>query len=61
MQQMRFLDTTVQLHKQHISTYLKASSFHPEHTTKSTIYSQGLQYKRIGTEPIVHCGAALNH
>ncbi|CAM5179343.1 unnamed protein product [Eretmochelys imbricata] len=57
-QEIHFLDTTVLISNGHINTtlcrkpidhysYLHASSFHPDHTTRSIVYSQAPRYNRI--------------
>ncbi|CAM2115114.1 unnamed protein product [Caretta caretta] len=54
-QQIHFLDTAVLINDGHINTtlyrkptdhysYLHASSFHPDHTTRSIVYNQALRY-----------------
>ncbi|CAM5112749.1 unnamed protein product [Eretmochelys imbricata] len=61
-QEIHFLDTTVLINNGHINTtlyrkptdrysYLHASSFHPDHTTQSIVYSQALRYNRICSNP----------
>nr|XP_048700716.1 uncharacterized protein LOC125634261 [Caretta caretta] len=61
-QEIHFLDTTVLISNGHINTtlyqkptdrytYLHASSFHPDHTTRSIVYSQALRYHRICSNP----------
>ncbi|XP_074809868.1 uncharacterized protein LOC141987932 [Natator depressus] len=61
-QEIHFLDTTVLINDGHINTtlyrkptdrysYLHASSFHPDHTTRSIVYSQALRYNRICSNP----------
>ncbi|CAM5130490.1 unnamed protein product [Natator depressus] len=61
-QEIHFLDTTVLINNGHINTtlyrkptdrysYLHASSFHPDHTTRSIVYSQALRYNRICSNP----------
>ncbi|XP_074984960.1 uncharacterized protein LOC142072228 [Caretta caretta] len=61
-QEIHFLDTTVLISNGHINTtlyqnptdrytYLHASSFHPDHTTRSIVYSQALRYNRICSNP----------
>ncbi|XP_074981174.1 uncharacterized protein LOC142070971 [Caretta caretta] len=61
-QEIHFLDTTVLINNGHINTtlyrkptdrysYLHASSFHPDHTTRSIDYSQALRYNRICSNP----------
>uniref|UniRef100_A0A8C3T6V0 Reverse transcriptase domain-containing protein n=1 Tax=Chelydra serpentina TaxID=8475 RepID=A0A8C3T6V0_CHESE len=61
-QVVHFLDTTVLISDGHINTtlyrkptdrytYLHTSSFHPEHTTRSIVYSQALRYNRICSNP----------
>nr|XP_048698832.1 uncharacterized protein LOC125633518 [Caretta caretta] len=61
-QEIHFLDTTVLINDGHINTtlyrkptdrysYLHASSFHPDHTTRSIVYSQALRYNRISSNP----------
>ncbi|KAM9123742.1 uncharacterized protein ACDP82_013668 [Pangshura tecta] len=61
-QEIHFLDTTVLISHGHITTtlyrkptahytYLHASSFHPDHTTRSIIYSQALRYNHICSNP----------
>ncbi|XP_074809758.1 uncharacterized protein LOC141987846 [Natator depressus] len=61
-QEIHFLDTTVLISDCHINTtlyrkptdrytYLHASSFHPDHTIRSTVYSQALRYNRICSNP----------
>ncbi|XP_074819362.1 GPI alpha-1,4-mannosyltransferase I, stabilizing subunit [Natator depressus] len=60
--EIHFLDTTVLINDGHINTtlyrkptdrysYLHASSFHPDHTTRSIVYSQALRYNRICSNP----------
>jgi len=55
---VNFLDTTVTLHKDKISTtlyrkpiythsYVHATSFHPKHVFNSVVYSQALRYNRV--------------
>ncbi|XP_073172201.1 uncharacterized protein KIAA0930 homolog isoform X4 [Lepidochelys kempii] len=61
-QEIHFLDTTILINDGHINTtlyrkstdrysYLHASSFHPDHTTQSIVYSQALRYNRICSNP----------
>ncbi|XP_073188346.1 uncharacterized protein [Lepidochelys kempii] len=61
-QEIHFLDTTVLINNGHINTtpyrkptdrysYLHPSSFHPDHTTRSIVYSQALRYNRICSNP----------
>ncbi|XP_074828142.1 uncharacterized protein LOC141998984 [Natator depressus] len=61
-QEIHFLDTTMLINDGHINTtlyqkptdrysYLHASSFHPDHTTRSIVYSQALRYNRICSNP----------
>uniref|UniRef100_K7G6Y6 Reverse transcriptase domain-containing protein n=1 Tax=Pelodiscus sinensis TaxID=13735 RepID=K7G6Y6_PELSI len=60
--EIHFLDTTVQINNGKLDTtlyrkptdsysYLHASSSHPEHTTRSIVYSQALRYNRICSNP----------
>ncbi|XP_074818091.1 uncharacterized protein LOC141992658 [Natator depressus] len=61
-QEIHFLDTTVLISDGHINatlyrkptdrySYLHASSFHPDHTIRSIVYSQALRYNRICSNP----------
>ncbi|CAM5099519.1 unnamed protein product [Eretmochelys imbricata] len=61
-QEIHFLDTTVLISDDHINitlyrkptdhySYLHASSFHQDHTTRSIVYSQALRYNRICSNP----------
>ncbi|XP_048676284.2 uncharacterized protein LOC125622343 [Caretta caretta] len=61
-QEIHFLDTTVLISDGHINTtpyrkptdryaYLHASSFHPDHNTRSIVYSQALRYNHICSNP----------
>ncbi|XP_074803977.1 uncharacterized protein LOC141984659 [Natator depressus] len=61
-QEIHFLDTTVLISDGHINTtlyrkptdryaYLHASSFHPDHNTRSIVYSQALRYNCICSNP----------
>ena len=56
--EVNFLDTTVKIHDGHLHTtlykkstgrrtYWHASSFHPDHTLRSIVYSQALRCNRI--------------
>ncbi|XP_070546329.1 uncharacterized protein [Ptychodera flava] len=58
---INFLDTTVKIRDDHLETslyrkptdsrsYLQPSSFHPQHTFRSIVYSQALRYNKICSE-----------
>nr|XP_048707030.1 dnaJ homolog subfamily C member 15 isoform X1 [Caretta caretta]XP_048707040.1 dnaJ homolog subfamily C member 15 isoform X1 [Caretta caretta]XP_048707048.1 dnaJ homolog subfamily C member 15 isoform X1 [Caretta caretta]XP_048707056.1 dnaJ homolog subfamily C member 15 isoform X1 [Caretta caretta]XP_048707066.1 dnaJ homolog subfamily C member 15 isoform X1 [Caretta caretta]XP_048707074.1 dnaJ homolog subfamily C member 15 isoform X1 [Caretta caretta] len=61
-QEIHFLDTTVLISDGHINTtlyrkpadryaYLHASSFYPDHTIQSIVYTQALRYNHICSNP----------